>query len=164
MWHHKIFHPMNQTPHYLQVLLHEGTKIWHGEKHKICPIFADSSLCPVSACVEEQQWAHNTKQITQVVASPVDSGPWPWRDFSFGSGKKGLVRSQQCFSLTPVQHQPPATSQPAVFFSHNKLASTTSHQPAERDLLSQPCPCHVSFPCFVPFLLGWYLFHPPKQY
>jgi hypothetical protein len=32
---------------------------------------------------KKKQWAHNTKQITQVVASPVDSGPWPWRDFSW---------------------------------------------------------------------------------
>jgi hypothetical protein len=29
-----------------------------------------------------------------------------------------LPASQQCFSLTPIQHQPAATSQPAVFFSH----------------------------------------------
>jgi hypothetical protein len=43
-----------------------------------------------------------------------------------------LAASQQCFSLTPVQHQPLSTSQPAVFFSHNKSASATSHQPAER--------------------------------
>jgi hypothetical protein len=43
------------------------------------------------------------------------------------------VSSQQCFSLTPIQHQPPDTSQPAVFFSHNKSAPATSHQPAERD-------------------------------
>jgi hypothetical protein len=33
--------------------------------------------------------------------------------------------SQQCFSLTSFQHQPPA-----VFFSHNKSASATS-QPNE---------------------------------
>jgi hypothetical protein len=37
-------------------------------------------------------------------------------------------------ALTPVQHQPPVTSQPAVFLSHNKSASATSHQPAERGL------------------------------
>jgi hypothetical protein len=52
-----------------------------------------------------------------------------------------LPASQQCFSLTPVQHQPPATSQPAVFFSHNKSASATSHPPAERG------------PSFSPFFL-----------
>ena len=35
--------------------------------------------------------------------------------------------SQQYFSLTPNQHQPPATSQPAVIFSHNnKPAPATS--------------------------------------
>jgi hypothetical protein len=34
--------------------------------------------------------------------------------------------SQQCFSLTSNQHQPPATCQPTVFFSHNKLATATS--------------------------------------
>jgi hypothetical protein len=44
-----------------------------------------------------------------------------------------LPASQQCFSLTPVQHQPPVTSQPAVFFSHNKSASATS-QPNEADI------------------------------
>jgi hypothetical protein len=44
-----------------------------------------------------------------------------------------LQASQQCFSLTPIQHQPAATSQPAVFFSHNKLAPAISHQPAEQD-------------------------------
>jgi hypothetical protein len=42
--------------------------------------------------------------------------------------------SQQCFSLTPIQHQLAAISQPAVFFSHKKSASATSHQPAERGL------------------------------
>jgi len=34
--------------------------------------------------------------------------------------------SQQCFSLTPNQHQPPAISHSAVIFSHNKLAPATS--------------------------------------
>jgi hypothetical protein len=47
---------------------------------------------------------------------------------------KALFGWQQCFSLTPVQYQPPATSQSAVFFSHNKSVSATSHQPAERNL------------------------------
>jgi hypothetical protein len=37
-----------------------------------------------------------------------------------------LLASQQCFSFTPIQHQP------AVFFSHNKSAPVTSHRPAER--------------------------------
>ena len=42
-----------------------------------------------------------------------------------------LPASQQCFSLTPNQHQPPANSQPAVLFSNNKSAPATSHsQPA----------------------------------
>ena len=40
--------------------------------------------------------------------------------------------SQQCFSFTPNQHQPAATSQPAVLFSHNKSASATSHSTANR--------------------------------
>jgi hypothetical protein len=43
-----------------------------------------------------------------------------------------LPASQQCFSLTLIQHQPAVTSQPAVFFSHNKSAPATSYQPAER--------------------------------
>jgi hypothetical protein len=43
-----------------------------------------------------------------------------------------LPASQQCFSLTPIQHQPTATSQPAVFFSHNKSAPAISHQRAEQ--------------------------------
>ena len=38
--------------------------------------------------------------------------------------------SQQYFYLTPNQHQPAATSQPVVFFSHNKSASATSHTTA----------------------------------
>jgi hypothetical protein len=42
------------------------------------------------------------------------------------------IISAQYFSLTTNQHQPPATSQPAVFFSHNKSAPATTHQPAER--------------------------------
>jgi hypothetical protein len=42
----------------------------------------------------------------------------------------GFSVSQQCFSLTLFQHQPPVASQPAVFFSHNKSAPTTS-QPNE---------------------------------
>jgi hypothetical protein len=39
--------------------------------------------------------------------------------------------SQQCFSLTLIQHQPAATSQPTIFFSHNELAQATRHRPAE---------------------------------
>jgi len=35
--------------------------------------------------------------------------------------------SQLCFSLTSNQHQPPTTSQSAVFFSHNKSAPATRH-------------------------------------
>jgi len=34
---------------------------------------------------------------------------------------------KQCFSFTSNQYQPSSTSQPAVFFSHNKSASATSH-------------------------------------
>jgi len=34
--------------------------------------------------------------------------------------------SQQCFFLTPNQHQPPANSQSALFFSHNKSAPATN--------------------------------------
>jgi hypothetical protein len=40
--------------------------------------------------------------------------------------------SQQYFSLTPIQHQSAVTSQPIVFFSHNKSAPATGHQPVER--------------------------------
>ena len=40
--------------------------------------------------------------------------------------------SQQCFSLTPNQHQPPATSQPTILFSYNKSASATSHSQPNR--------------------------------
>jgi hypothetical protein len=60
-----------------------------------------------------------------------------------------LSASQQYFSLTPVQHQPPATSQTAVFFSHNKSASATGHQPAERGqdsfCMGGPRPCPIVF-------------------
>jgi hypothetical protein len=41
-----------------------------------------------------------------------------------------LAGCRQCFSLTSFQYQPPATSQTAVFFSHNKSAPATS-QPNE---------------------------------
>ena len=41
-----------------------------------------------------------------------------------------LTTNQQYCSLILNQHQPPATSQSAVLFSHNKLAPTTSHSPA----------------------------------
>jgi len=34
---------------------------------------------------------------------------------------------QQCFSLTPNQHQPKAISQPTVSLSHSKSAPATSH-------------------------------------
>ena len=34
------------------------------------------------------------------------------------------LSSQQCFSLTPNQHQSSATNQPAVLFSHNKSVPT----------------------------------------
>jgi len=40
--------------------------------------------------------------------------------------------SQQYFSLTQNQHQPPATSHPAVFFSQNKSAPATSHSQPNR--------------------------------
>ena len=39
---------------------------------------------------------------------------------------------QQCFSLTPNQHQPPATSQPIVLFFLNKSAPATSHSQPNR--------------------------------
>ena len=39
--------------------------------------------------------------------------------------------SQQCFSLTPLQQQPPA-SQPAVFFSHTTPAAASSTSTANR--------------------------------
>jgi len=38
--------------------------------------------------------------------------------------------SQQYCSLILNQHQPPATSQSAVLFSHNKLAPAISHSQA----------------------------------
>ena len=38
--------------------------------------------------------------------------------------------SQQYCSLIPNQHQPPATSQSAVLFSHNKSAPAISHSQA----------------------------------
>ena len=38
--------------------------------------------------------------------------------------------SQQYCSLILIQHQPPATSQSAVLFSHNKSAPATSHSQA----------------------------------
>jgi len=38
--------------------------------------------------------------------------------------------SQQYCSLILNQHQPPATSQSAVLFSHNKLAPVISHSQA----------------------------------
>jgi len=40
--------------------------------------------------------------------------------------------SQKYFSLTPNQHQPAVTSQPAVIFYHNKSAPATSHSTANR--------------------------------
>jgi len=45
--------------------------------------------------------------------------------------------SQQYFSITPKQHQPPATSQPTVLFSHNKSApDTASHQTSFKKISS----------------------------
>jgi hypothetical protein len=52
-----------------------------------------------------------------------------------------LATSQQYFSLTTNQHQPPSTCQPAVFFSHNKST------PA----ISQPNKPMVSLPSTQPF-------------
>ena len=40
--------------------------------------------------------------------------------------------SQQCFSLTRLQQQPVATSQPAVFFSHTTPAAASSTSTANR--------------------------------
>ena len=59
---------------------------------------------------------------------------------------------QQCFFLTPNQHQPivfflshqTSTSQPAVLFSHNKSASATSHSQPNR-VLSNMSKCLVFF-------------------
>ena len=39
---------------------------------------------------------------------------------------------QQCFSLTPNQHQLTAISQPPILFSHSKSAPTTSHSQPNR--------------------------------
>jgi len=46
--------------------------------------------------------------------------------------------SQQYFSLTPNQYQPTATSQPAVFFSHNKSAPAISDSTANRVIVTLP--------------------------
>ena len=43
---------------------------------------------------------------------------------------------QQCFPLTPLQHQLSATSQPTVFFSHT--TPTTNHQPPTTNHQLQP--------------------------
>src|SRR6187551_1409502 len=43
--------------------------------------------------------------------------------------------SQQYFSLSKNQRQPPATNQPAVFFSQQKPAPVASHQPNEQDVI-----------------------------
>jgi hypothetical protein len=43
--------------------------------------------------------------------------------------------SQQHFSLIPDQYRPPTTNQPAIFFSHNELASATNNQPAEKAII-----------------------------
>ena len=40
--------------------------------------------------------------------------------------------SQQCFSFTPIQQQSPATSQPAVFFSHTTPTAASSTSTANR--------------------------------
>ena len=46
--------------------------------------------------------------------------------------------SQQCFSLTPNQHQSTATSQPAVLFSHNKSAPAISDSTANKVTVTLP--------------------------
>jgi len=45
--------------------------------------------------------------------------------------------SKRYCSLILNQHQPPATSQLAVLFSHNKLAPTTSHSQANTVVLKK---------------------------
>jgi len=45
--------------------------------------------------------------------------------------------SKRYCSLILNQHQPPATSQLAVLFSHNKLAPTTSHSQANTAVLKK---------------------------
>jgi hypothetical protein len=64
-----------------------------------------------------------------------------------------LPASQQCFSLTSFQRQPPTTSQPAVFFSHNKSAPATS-QPNEAEIsnlleMLLPNPTHTKLTLFL---------------
>ena len=40
--------------------------------------------------------------------------------------------TQQCFSLTPLQHQLPTTSQPTNFFSHTTPTTSSNSSPANR--------------------------------
>ena len=47
--------------------------------------------------------------------------------------------NQQYCSLILNQHQPPATNQSAVLFSHNKSASTTSHSQANTTMEAEKC-------------------------
>jgi len=42
------------------------------------------------------------------------------------------LASQQCSSLTPNQHQPPTSSQPAVLFPYSKSAPATSDSQLNR--------------------------------
>jgi len=59
--------------------------------------------------------------------------------------------SQQYFSFTLNQHQPLAVSQPVVFFSHNKLTTTTSHNQTNKLIGSTTSAwtCTCSSPCLV---------------
>ena len=58
--------------------------------------------------------------------------------------------SQQCFPLTPLQQQPPATSQLAVFFSHTTPAAVSSTSTANMGF--------VPWCSFEESILNFYLF------
>jgi hypothetical protein len=82
---------------------------------------------------------------------PQINAPLAFEFFSKINGHyTGLVRLAGCQPASSaflshqfsISHQPPATSQPTVFFSHNESASATSHQLAERGNCLGPISCN----------------------
>jgi len=69
--------------------------------------------------------------------------------------------SQQYFSLTPNQHQPPV-SQSVVFFSHNKSTPATSHgQPNRMNMCMSRLPRPYDSMCVI-FKKKYLAFEHPK--
>ena len=84
-------------------------------------------LLTFAACSASQQCMYNVALFSRRMIK---------NDFKHSVRQLQQPPAQQYFSLTPLQHQLPATSQPTIFFSHITPATSSNSNPANRVILS----------------------------